>query len=77
MRKLITAATCAAFIVLPGPLSAENAADAPSASNLKGPPNANGYGKSSGTSSSPDTKAEAPSASNMKGPPNANGYQKQ
>ena len=79
MRASIILATCASLIALPGTVGAQgqSSPEGPIASDLKGPPNANGYGKETDTGPSGDTKAEAPSASKLKGPPNANGFQKQ
>lgn len=81
----IAAATLAA---LAGPLGGAALAqtDQPSATNMHGSPNANGFGKHEGIDkSSPMTGAagsersssgDEPSASKMHGPPNANGYGK-
>ena len=82
MRKLLTiAAACAALAAVPGAAMAQGqsagqtTADTPSASNMKGSPNANGFGKSN-ESGSTTPKEETPSASNLKGSPNANGFKK-
>ena len=80
MRISLLTAVCIALMALPGTAMAQEqmSPNTPSAKNLKGPPNANGYGDSSATGSTSDSKQEMPpSASNMKGPPNANGFQKQ
>ena len=47
MNKLLLAAVGAALLLAPGVALAQTGAagDAPSASDMKGPPNANGYGK--------------------------------
>ena len=81
MRVHLLAAACAACLAVPVGAMAQDqptglAPDAPSASNLKGPPNANGYGQDNGRSGAAASKDDTPSASNLKGPPNANGYQK-
>ena len=59
------------------------AGDSTTASDMKGPPNANGYGTDTGLAKGSTVVggagsqgAETPSANGMKGSPNANGYGK-
>lgn len=56
------------------PLAAMAQGEAPNAKDMKGPPNANGYGKDQGMDKTGGAEDKAPSAKDMKGPPNANGY---
>jgi len=78
---LMAAAACALMAWPIGGAMAQ--ANNPSAKDMKGPPNANGYGKNEGIDSSSSMSSNSkkgsddmPSASNMKGPPNADGYKK-
>lgn len=81
LAKLAVAAGCAALLYMPVVAAAQSDAGA---SKMKGPPNANGYGKDQGIETQnpvvgnggSDKDHDMPSASNMKGPPNANGYGK-
>ena len=58
------------------PMAAMAQGTTPSANDMKGPPNANGYGKDQGMDKTDtDPSDKTPSAKDMKGPPNANGYQ--
>lgn len=85
--KTILLPMIAAAALLAGPgLAAAQSDTPPSAENMQGPPNANGFGKDQGIekqspvigNAGPNAKGdeEAPTAKNMKGPPNANGYGK-
>ena len=85
MSKLLLAAAGAALLFAPGVALAQagSTSGAPSASDMKGPPNANGYGTDTGMEKGStviggagSSKEEAPSAQNLKGSPNANGYGK-
>ncbi len=68
-------ALVASLVALPfAAAPAAFAQDNPSAKDLKGPPNANGYGKEKMGKTTTDEK-EA-SGKDLKGPPNANGYEK-
>lgn len=83
MRRIIFAvATTVAVFALPAAAMAEEggSSGAPSATDMKGSPNANGYGKDKGTAAGTDAErqggSDKPSGTDMKGPPNANGYSK-
>lgn len=86
MSKLLLAAAAGAALVLaPGIALAQagSTSGAPSASDMKGPPNANGYGTDTGMEKGStvvghagSSQEETPSAKDLKGPPNANGYSK-
>ena len=82
---LAVAATAVALVLPAAALAQTGASDSPSASNMKGLPNANGFGKDegidksspmAGTAGAERGTESAPSATGLKGPPNANGYQK-
>lgn len=81
--KLAMAAGCVALLSMPVAANAQSDTSS-GASNMKGPPNANGFGKDEGIqkqnpvvgNGGTDQDHDMPSASNMKGPPNANGYGK-
>ena len=85
MTKLLLAAAGAALTLAPGLVMAQagSTGEAPSASDMKGPPNANGYGTDTGmekgstvVGGAGSSQEEAPKAKDLKGPPNANGYGK-
>lgn len=85
MNKLLLAAAGAALLLAPGVALAQTGAagDAPSASDMKGPPNANGYGKDTGmdkgstvVGGAGSSKDEGSSGKGMKGSPNADGFGK-
>ena len=85
MTKLLLAAAGAAFILTPVVALAQagSTSEAPSASDMKGPPNANGYGRDTGMAKGStvvggagSSKDEAPSGKGMKGSPNADGFGK-
>ena len=85
MKQLLVAAAGAALVVAPGIALAQTngtTGDSTTASDMKGPPNANGYGKDTGMDKGSTAtgkgggSSDNPSATNMKGPPNANGYSK-
>ena len=85
-RTFAIAAALAALLVTPLGGSAVMAQTNPSATDMKGPPNANGFGKHEGidqsssmagtAGSARNSTGDEPSASKMHGPPNANGYHK-
>ena len=78
--KLLTASTIAVALLAATPLVVFAESDAPSARDMKGPPNAAGFGKDRSSQGSVGGESgrttDAPSAKNMKGPPNANGFAK-
>ena len=85
MTKLLLAAAGAALILAPGVALAQTGAtgEAPSASDMKGPPNANGYGTDTGMAKGStvvggagSSSDEASSGKGMKGSPNADGFKK-
>jgi hypothetical protein len=87
MKKLlvIVVASASLFALPLTAMAQSNDTQAP-ATNMKGPPNANGFGKdqetgrssSGGAASGTDlnSKGGPTSAKDLKGPPNANGYSK-
>ena len=86
MRMMVGSALLAStllFMPLNAMAQGEGSTTAPGASNLKGPPNANGFGhaQDAGTAGGSangqaGSEGDAPSATNLKGPPNANGFRK-
>lgn len=85
MTKLLLATAGAALILAPciAMAQAGSTSEAPSASNMKGPPNANGYGTDTGMAKGStevggagSSKDETSSGKGMKGSPNADGFKK-
>ena len=85
MTKLLLAAASAALLLAPGLAMAQagSTGEPPSASDMKGPPNANGYGKDTGMAKGStvvggggSSKDETSSGKGMKGSPNADGFGK-
>ncbi len=78
--KVLTAFTIAVAILVATPLVVSAESATPSARDMKGPPNAAGFGKNRSSQGPVGGESgrttDAPSATNMKGPPNANGFAK-
>lgn len=73
MKKLIlVSAAIAALAASPLAAFAQDGNSSSTGQKMKGPPNANGYGKDQGRSSSEDTD-KSNASGKVKGPPNANG----
>ena len=72
--RTLSAAVIAALMVTPVALPTAGFAQDESAKDMKGPPNASGYGKEKMGDTVVNDKTE--SAKDMKGSPNANGYKK-